>query len=683
MVITTRLQQDIRSLVRVIPLDGDFFFGDSNANRIEVEIFDNGQPASLSGAVKGYVIRSDNVTVPIDGTLTGNVASVLLPASVYTEVGLVSLVVKVGNTTVGACTTYVYRSETGEIVDPGSVVPSLSELLAKIADCEAATADANAAAEAAEQALEDLEDTLAAKADIAYVDDALYGKEDVLYKEILNQGHVIFTDGAEGAPLKEARTSFGPTQKGSGTPSSSNIRTIYGRNTVDFVCSGKNQLPLNATSGTNGGITYTVNSDGSITLNGTSDSSYGATIPLYSGSENIPTPGTSLYAKGLGDRPSNRFTLSSTVQGILPENPSVMAMFFGAAWANSTDGGIGVVYNSIPQRVKTLSTWSISLDVKRNTTLDNLTIRPMLVLSQDTDDEYEPYKGYKYTVKLPESLGDIYGCELVLHRNGSATMNVTHALIASYNGETLPGAWLSDRDVYAAGATPSTGAQVVYELAEPITYELVASNVATLPYGYRIVYEIAGSQTYDLDIPLIRTYGGYNHLASPVGNLSVIYQSDRFDTIDKQKADRKDTVLDTTLSHGRKDGTSAGDSSIAYGSDTEASGPNSVAFGSGTTANHKDQFVFGRNNVPDPSQLYPNYAGTYAEIVGNGRLGPIPSLNTQSNARTLDWNGNERLKGDLLIDCNPDSSGGTSVRQVITRSGVATLISGNQYRLAL
>ena len=43
----------------------------------------------------------------------------------------------------------------------------------------------------------------------------------------------------------------------------------------------------------------------------------------------------------------------------------------------------------------------------------------------------------------------------------------THAHIASYNGESLPGKWWSSKDVYASGTSPSTGAEVVYEVATP------------------------------------------------------------------------------------------------------------------------------------------------------------------------------------------------------------------------
>lgn len=38
----------------------------------------------------------------------------------------------------------------------------------------------------------------------------------------------------------------------------------------------------------------------------------------------------------------------------------------------------------------------------------------------------------------------------------------------------------------------------------------------------------------------------------------------------------------------------------------------------------------------------------YAEIVGNGASG------AQSNARALDWDGNEYLKGDIYINANAD-----------------------------
>ena len=82
-----------------------------------------------------------------------------------------------------------------------------------------------------------------------------------------------------------------------------------------------------------------------------------------------------------------------------------------------------------------------------------------------------------YSITFPSEAGTVYGGTLDV-TNG--TLTVTKANIASYDGETLPGAWISDRDVYSAGGTPTVGAQVVYELAEPITYQLTPTEVQML-----------------------------------------------------------------------------------------------------------------------------------------------------------------------------------------------------------
>ena len=140
------LHSDLKKPVVVEQIKGNLFSGDNGGNKITVEVLDNGSAASLSGSVTGYIIRDDNATVMVVGSLSGNKASIVLPNSAYTVIGRISIVVKVGDTTVGACTAYVYRTTTDVIVDPGHVVPSIAELLAKIADCQSATTAANNAA---------------------------------------------------------------------------------------------------------------------------------------------------------------------------------------------------------------------------------------------------------------------------------------------------------------------------------------------------------------------------------------------------------------------------------------------------------------------------------------------------------------------------------------------------------
>ena len=52
--------------------------------------------------------------------------------------------------------------------------------------------------------------------------------------------------------------------------------------------------------------------------------------------------------------------------------------------------------------------------------------------------------------------------------------------IASYDGETLPGEWISDRDAYAPDTTPSTGAEVAYRLATATIVETTPEEITLL-----------------------------------------------------------------------------------------------------------------------------------------------------------------------------------------------------------
>ena len=150
--IETWLKCDLHSLVRVQELSGDLFTADNQANRIGVIVTDNGQPVQLTGGTVGYVIRPDEATVIVNGSISENRAWIDLPASAYVVEGPISIVIKNSNTTIGACHGYMKRSTTDHIIDPGREIPSLSELLAEIANMRVATSAANAAASSATSA---------------------------------------------------------------------------------------------------------------------------------------------------------------------------------------------------------------------------------------------------------------------------------------------------------------------------------------------------------------------------------------------------------------------------------------------------------------------------------------------------------------------------------------------------
>ena len=87
--------------------------------------------------------------------------------------------------------------------------------------------------------------------------------------------------------------------------------------------------------------------------------------------------------------------------------------------------------------------------------------------------------------------------------------------------------------------------------------------------------------------------------------------------------------------------TSSAYATHSEGFGTQATTDYAHSEGSNTIANHKSQHVFGEYNIADTSTATKYNRGNYVEIVGNG------TSSARSNARTLDWNGNETLAGTL------------------------------------
>lgn len=88
----------------------------------------------------------------------------------------------------------------------------------------------------------------------------------------------------------------------------------------------------------------------------------------------------------------------------------------------------------------------------------------------------------------------------------------------------------------------------------------------------------------------------------------------------------------------------SGIASHSEGIQTRAIGDQSHAEGLYTIANHSAQHVFGVWNLEDDSSNTAGLPGNYVEIVGNG------TGRQRSNARTLDWSGNEWLAGNLTLN---------------------------------
>ena len=118
------------------------------------------------------------------------------------------------------------------------------------------------------------------------------------------------------------------------------------------------------------------------------------------------------------------------------------------------------------------------LKIKRGSEIQNLDVMDGATGPQGA-------KGDTFTADFGQT---VYGGTLDWN---TGVLTVTHGQIAAYAGESLPGAWISDRDVYADGAMPTTGAQVVYELATPQTIQLTPQEIAALE-GLNTLYSSTG-----------------------------------------------------------------------------------------------------------------------------------------------------------------------------------------------
>ena len=96
--------------------------------------------------------------------------------------------------------------------------------------------------------------------------------------------------------------------------------------------------------------------------------------------------------------------------------------------------------------------------------------------------------------------------------------------------------------------------------------------------------------------------------------------------------------------------------SHAEGDNTEANGYCSHAEGDGTIASIYGQHVQGIYNVVDTAKVY-------ADIVGGG------NLSNRKNIEATTWTGDKRMKGDVYVGCNDDSTGGNKVLSIANVDG--------------
>lgn len=273
-----------------------------------------------------------------------------------------------------------------------------------------------------------------------------------------------FDDGANNEPVQDLQIAIEPVQD------------LHGYSNPWPAGGGKNLLRTTLETRTLAGITATVKDDGSIILNGTSTD-----VVYFNINNSLDT--TALSGKIFKANAISGVTYrigasyASMLQNLYSGSDDIAIADNGSGLSLFVRINIGVTFNNtaiqprIGNNSSAVSAWSPYSNICpiSGWTGCNVTVAPT-ASADDPDKTIYPFI-------FPGEAGTVYGGTM---NPVTGKLIVTDAEIESYNGETLPSTWISDRDVYAEGTTPTIGAQVVYKLAEPLEYDLSHTEIRTL-----------------------------------------------------------------------------------------------------------------------------------------------------------------------------------------------------------
>ena len=424
---------------------------DTTARRLSFELYNGGVAYEIpTGAVASIAgTKPDGKAFLYAMTVVGNVASIdvqqqmaLVAGDVDAEIQITGSDGKIGSAN------FVLRVERGPI-DEDSVIsetdlPIFEEL---VSEAQAAAEDAQTAADTASTAAESISEILPASAGTTgqiltkTATGADWGNPNATEIEtfggvgtaikMASGNPVTIADALQGKALG-VNTTLEPIQSGSGTPSPTNIHPITGRTSVDVLRREFNQWDEEWESG------Y---------------------VDVNTGEP----------------KPNNMQIRSKNYISVLPEkvywckSPSPTYMVFYDASKNYVTGTRSSQSNKLfatPSDARYMKFYCAGTSYNHDICIN--------ISDPAKNGTYEPYAGQSVTVQLGQT---VYGGTLNVT---TGELTVETANIASYNGETIGEPWWSSMDEYVAGATPTTGAQVVYTLASPTTVSLTPAQLQLL-----------------------------------------------------------------------------------------------------------------------------------------------------------------------------------------------------------
>lgn len=186
-------------------------------------------------------------------------------------------------------------------------------------------------------------------------------------------------------------STYEPYSGGKASPSPDFPQPIESKivNRIDVL--GKNLLRFSQGSTTNNGITFTVNADKSVTVNGTATAD---SVLL-------------LTTSTRGEVDLKRLTGKNIILSGCPNGGSSSTYKF-QFWSDSkmavdTGNGATLDLSTVPD------TWNFAISIIGGTTVNNLTFKPMIRDASITDATYEPYQSQTVNLSAPIELNGIGG----------------------------------------------------------------------------------------------------------------------------------------------------------------------------------------------------------------------------------------------------------------------------------
>ena len=253
---------------------------------------------------------------------------------------------------------------------------------------------------------------------------------------------------------------------------------------IDIVVSSRNLLKLTPTTVTSNGVSFTVNNDGTVIANRTNDSTNDSTIKIQ-----FRLPNGKYVASGCpsgGD--DNTFHIYMYASG---QNRRLRS--WNGINQSLNDNGESTQFMIDDEDISPV----MYIRVRKGISVNNLVFKPMIVTAEDEGAPFEPCVSVVSSISTPNGLLGIpvnsggnytdknnqqWICDTIDKSSGKLIKRCDK--IQSYNGESLPGAWISNMDEYVEGNSPTNGSVVIYALANPIEQNLNSDQLAALDKLY-------------------------------------------------------------------------------------------------------------------------------------------------------------------------------------------------------